>query len=147
MGLIPGSGRSGGGHGNPLQYSCLENPMGRGAWRLQFIELQRARHDWRDLARRHTLQLTAGSYRLIQSQRAKEQVWDSSSPSAWLYRGQFPLHWSRQDQNRKRTPDLVIFFNVFIFNSKLCWVFIAVPGFSLLAESMGLSPLVAENRL
>ena len=31
-GLIPGSGRSpGGGHGNPLQYSCLENPMDRGA--------------------------------------------------------------------------------------------------------------------
>ena len=33
-GLIPGSGRSpGGGHGNPLQYSCLENPMDKGAWR------------------------------------------------------------------------------------------------------------------
>ena len=33
VGLIPGSGRSpGGAHGNPLQYSCLENPMGRGAW-------------------------------------------------------------------------------------------------------------------
>ena len=32
--LIPGSGRSlGGGHGNPLQYSCLENPTGRKAWR------------------------------------------------------------------------------------------------------------------
>ena len=31
---IPGSGRSpGGGHGNPLQYSCLENPMDRGARR------------------------------------------------------------------------------------------------------------------
>jgi len=31
-GLILGSGRSpGGGCGNPLQYSCLENPMGRGA--------------------------------------------------------------------------------------------------------------------
>ena len=31
---IPGSGRSpGGGHGNPLQYSCLENPMDRGACR------------------------------------------------------------------------------------------------------------------
>ena len=31
--LIPGSGRSpGGGHGNPLQYSRLENPMDRGAW-------------------------------------------------------------------------------------------------------------------
>ena len=35
-GLIPGSGRSpGGGHGNPLQYSCLETPMDRGAWRAR----------------------------------------------------------------------------------------------------------------
>ena len=34
LGLIPGSGRSpGGGHGNPLQYSCLQNPMDRGDWR------------------------------------------------------------------------------------------------------------------
>ena len=32
-GSIPGSKRSpGGGHGNSLQYSCLENPMDRGAW-------------------------------------------------------------------------------------------------------------------
>ena len=32
-GSIPGSGRSPGrGHGNPLQYSCLENPMEREAW-------------------------------------------------------------------------------------------------------------------
>ena len=34
LGSIPGLGRSpGAGHGNPLQYSCLENPMDRGAWR------------------------------------------------------------------------------------------------------------------
>jgi len=33
LGSIPGLGRSpGGGHGNPLQYSFLENPMGRGTW-------------------------------------------------------------------------------------------------------------------
>ena len=33
-GSVPGLGRSlGGGNGNPLQYSCLENPMDRGAWR------------------------------------------------------------------------------------------------------------------
>ena len=33
MGSVPGSGRSpGGGDGNPLQYSCLENSMDRGAW-------------------------------------------------------------------------------------------------------------------
>ena len=34
-GLIPGLGRSpGGGNGNLIQYSCLENPMDRGAWRV-----------------------------------------------------------------------------------------------------------------
>ena len=34
-GLIPGSGRfPGGGHSNPFQYSCLENPMDRGAWQV-----------------------------------------------------------------------------------------------------------------
>ena len=33
LGSVPGSGRSpGGGHGNPLQYSCLEDSMDRGAW-------------------------------------------------------------------------------------------------------------------
>ena len=33
LGLIPGLGRSPGeGNGNALQYSCLENPMDRGAW-------------------------------------------------------------------------------------------------------------------
>ena len=33
---IPGSGRSpGGGNGNPLQYSCLENPKDRGAWEAE----------------------------------------------------------------------------------------------------------------
>ena len=33
LGAIPGSGRfPGGGYGNPLWYSCLENPMNRGAW-------------------------------------------------------------------------------------------------------------------
>ena len=33
VGAFPGSGRSPrGGHGNPLQYSCLENPMDRGTW-------------------------------------------------------------------------------------------------------------------
>ena len=40
-GSVPGSGRSPGGeHGNPLLYSCLENPMDRGAWRLQSMGLQ-----------------------------------------------------------------------------------------------------------
>ena len=43
---IPGLGRSpGGGHGNLLQYSCLENPMDRGAWRATVHGVTRVRHD------------------------------------------------------------------------------------------------------
>ena len=46
LGLISGSGRPPGrGNGNPLQYSCPENFMDRGAGRLQSIRLQRVRHD------------------------------------------------------------------------------------------------------
>ena len=47
-GLIPGLGRSPGeGNGNPLQYSCLENLMYRGAWRATLHgATPRVRHDW-----------------------------------------------------------------------------------------------------
>ena len=43
-GSIPGSGRSArGGHGNPLQYSSLENPTDRGAWQVMFHRIARSR--------------------------------------------------------------------------------------------------------
>ena len=46
MGLIPGSGRSPeGGTGNPLQYSCLENAMDRGAWWATVHGVARVGHD------------------------------------------------------------------------------------------------------
>ena len=46
LGLIPGLGRSPEeGNDNPLQYSCLENPMDRGAWRVQPMGSQRVGHD------------------------------------------------------------------------------------------------------
>ena len=46
-GSVPGSGRSpGGGHGSPLQYSCLENPTDRGAWWATVLGSQRVRHGW-----------------------------------------------------------------------------------------------------
>ena len=45
VGTIPGLGRSlGGGHGNPLQYSCLENPMEEPHGH-QLMESHRVRHD------------------------------------------------------------------------------------------------------
>ena len=51
VGSVLGLGWSpGGGHSNPLQCSCLENPMDRGAWWLQSIGLHQIGHDWSDLA-------------------------------------------------------------------------------------------------
>ena len=45
LGLIPGLEKSpGGGNGNPLQYSCLDNPMDRGACGLQSMGSQRVGH-------------------------------------------------------------------------------------------------------
>ena len=45
IGSIPGPGRSGGGNGNPLPYSCLENPTDRGAWWATVHGIERVRHD------------------------------------------------------------------------------------------------------
>jgi len=46
LGLIPGSGRSPGeGNGNPLQYSCLENPMDRRAWQATVHGVTRVGHN------------------------------------------------------------------------------------------------------
>ena len=45
-GSIPGLGRfPGEGNGNPLQYSCLENPMDRRAWQATVCGVARVRHD------------------------------------------------------------------------------------------------------
>ena len=49
LGSIPGLGRSPGGrHGNPLQYSCLENPMDKGAWQAIVHGVAESRHNWGD---------------------------------------------------------------------------------------------------
>ena len=50
-GSIPGLGRSpGGGNGTPLQYSCLENPMDRGAWRATVHGVAQSRTQWKRLS-------------------------------------------------------------------------------------------------
>ena len=46
LGSVPGWRRSPGvGHGNPFQYSCLENPMGREAWQAMVTGSQRVGHN------------------------------------------------------------------------------------------------------
>ena len=55
MGLIPGSARcSGGGQGNPLEYSCLKNPMDRGAWWATVHSVEKSRRRLKQLST-HTL--------------------------------------------------------------------------------------------
>ena len=50
LGSFPGLGRSpGGGNGNPLQYSCLENPMDRGAWWVTVHRVAKSRTRLNDL--------------------------------------------------------------------------------------------------
>ena len=51
LGSIPGSGRSlGVGNGNPLQYSCLENPMDRGHWQATVLGVTKS---WTRLSDEH----------------------------------------------------------------------------------------------
>ena len=62
VGSIPGSGTSPGGeHGNPLQYSCIENPMDRGAWRAMVQRVAKSQTQLKQLkthAHTHTYTYT-----------------------------------------------------------------------------------------
>ena len=70
---VPGLGWSpGGGHGYPLQYSCLENPMDRGAWRGTVHRVTKIRHCWRDWAPMRRTWATA--------------MWKLAEKSVWLGR-------------------------------------------------------------
>ena len=58
LGSIPVSGRSpGGGHGNPLKYSCLENGMDRGAWRASLWGCTES--DMTEATKQHTAYIIA----------------------------------------------------------------------------------------
>ena len=64
---IPGSGRaSGGGHGHPLQYPCLENPMDRGAWQATVHSVAKSQTRLKGLSV-HTLLFTACEGRELKS--------------------------------------------------------------------------------
>ena len=79
-GWLPGCGRPpGGGHDNPLQYSCLENPMDRGAWRAPVSGIEKS---WTRVSDYHSLFLSIllpSSFRI--------HWWFSSGPInvCWLY--------------------------------------------------------------
>ena len=76
-GLIPGSGRSpGGGHGNPLQYSCLETPVDRRAW---WATVHRVAQSWTRLKQLRTHAQTI-IYRMYNSKRSNQSILKEISP-------------------------------------------------------------------
>ena len=65
VGSIPGWERSpGGGHRNPLQYSCLEHPMDRGAWWATVHRVSQSRTQQKQLSISHTHLLIPGMYQI-----------------------------------------------------------------------------------
>ena len=88
-GSISGSGRSPGEeHGNPLQYSCLENPMDRGAWWATFHRSQRVRHDsihTQTHIYQNGINRDKGKYNITTAIRARQQ--DQKGPLVLWYNG------------------------------------------------------------
>ena len=71
---IPGSSRSpGGGHDNPLQYSCLENPMDRGAWQATVYRVAESQTSLKKLSM-HTRYYKPSSYLLTTKKKKKSSL-------------------------------------------------------------------------
>ena len=71
-GSIPGFGRSpGGGHGNPLQYSCLENPTDRGAWHATVHGIARSQTSLKQFITHHIPVNMDKSYNTDQEKKAE----------------------------------------------------------------------------
>ena len=80
-GLIPGLGRSPEeGNGNPLQHSCLENPMDRGAWRATVHGVTRVGHDW---AHVHVNEMDIKCELGICCERGLHPIWMICSAEMW----------------------------------------------------------------
>ena len=93
---IPGSGRPpGGGHGNPLQYSCLENPMGRGAWRAPVHGVAKSRSQLKRLSIYAHCFKQQNIFFFLNERNPENSYW---IPAVWETLGFFPFfHWQRKD--------------------------------------------------
>ena len=76
-GSIPGFGRSpGGGHGNPLQYSCLENPMDRGAWRATVHGIAKSQTSLKQFITHHIPGNMDKSYNTEKEKKSRKNTYD-----------------------------------------------------------------------
>ena len=84
MGLIPALGRSpGGGHGNPLQYSCLENPIDRGAWWAMVHRIAKSRTRPKQLSTCHFTYLSNESTRELTKQKEAHRLREQTYRCQW----------------------------------------------------------------
>ena len=84
MDSISGLGRSpGGGHGNPLQYSCLENPMDRGAWWATAHGV--AKSQTRLMVTEHITHLIINSTIYIYIYIYMSHIYDIINVDTWIY--------------------------------------------------------------
>ena len=101
-GSIPGSGGAPAeGHGNPLQYSCWENSMNRGAWWATVHGVTRVRHDWSNLAGMHR-ELARGSYSARGSTHFLTFLWKNKSAASERLRKGIKLFYNQPKLNPKR---------------------------------------------
>ena len=93
LGSIPGSGRSSGeGNGNPLQYSCLENPMDGGSWWATVHGAAKSRTQLSDFTFTFTLKLKVGFGCLPLKSQQRDKV---DGKESLLYSGCSQLEWGK----------------------------------------------------
>ena len=150
-GLIPGSGRfPGGGHGKPLQYSCLGNSMDRGSWQATVHRVTKSQ-TWLKLLSMHTCTRTgitvSGNWHDLSGRgwsRTKKPFY-----AAFGHTGVFMNHGPQPWWMPETSSNSLCFYHSRIllslqFNSFvywLCWVFVAVHGLPLVAKTEGCSLL------
>ena len=101
VGSIPGLGRSPeGGNGNPLQYSCLENPMDRGAWRTTVHGVAKSQTQLNDWALEYLLWL----YLMA----APTSMWEELLYQVLCYQAQGMQLGSRQSHYSHNSPGGVV---------------------------------------
>ena len=80
-GSIPGLGRSpGGGHGNPLLYTCLENPMDRGVWQATIHMIAKSQTRLSNLAHMHSCMVPAPRNLYYNWEKENECCWVMENP-------------------------------------------------------------------
>ena len=136
LGSIPGSGRSSGeGNGNPLQHSCLENPMDGGAWWATVHGVARVGHDWET-------SLSLSNETTINAQRS--QVSKSFNgrkvQSGMELRGGVDGRWKTPDPSSCNASFLSLVFRLYDYKPSL-------PGNAIFTASLHILPLYLPHTL